>query len=46
MNILHKLSFDDLEAVVGEKVATNIFKAKTGGYSIVEGHGGTYGKLQ
>ena len=26
MNILHKLSFDDLEAVVGEKNARNIIR--------------------
>ncbi len=28
MNILHKLSFDDIEAVVGEKIARNIINAK------------------
>ena len=30
MNILHKLSKDDIEAVVGEKVANSIEKARTG----------------
>ena len=28
MNILHKLSYDDIEAVVGEKIATNIILAR------------------
>ena len=34
MNILHKLSFDDIEAVCGKKVATNITNAKTGNMEI------------
>ena len=39
MNILHKLSEDDIEAVVGEKVAHNIALAKDGKMKIQEGGG-------
>ena len=46
MTILHKLSQDDIEAVVGEKVAENICKAKEGKMNIVEGGGGVYGKVE
>ncbi len=46
MNILHKLSKDDIEAVVGEKVAKNIINAKEGKMSIHSGGGGVYGKVQ
>ena len=46
MTILHKLSKDDIEAVVGEKVAENICKAKEGKMNIVEGGGGVYGKVE
>lgn len=46
MNILHKLSYDDIEAVCGEKVAGNIIKAKTGKLSISAGGGGVYGKVE
>lgn len=45
MNILHKLSFDDLEAVVGEKNARNIINAREGKMKIHEGGGGVYGKV-
>jgi uncharacterized protein (TIGR00375 family) len=45
MNILHKLSHDDLEAVVGEKVAKTIIDAREGKASIQSGGGGIYGKL-
>ena len=37
MNILHKLSFDDLEAVVGDKNARNIVNAREGKIKIQEG---------
>ena len=46
MNILHKLSKDDIEAVVGEKVASSIEKARNGGYQVHSGGGGIYGKLR
>lgn len=46
MNILHKLSFDDLEALVGEKNARNIVLAREGKLSINEGGGGVYGKIE
>ena len=45
MNILHKLSFDDIEAVVGEKNARNIINAREGKMRIQEGGGGVYGKV-
>lgn len=45
MNILHKLSYDNLEAVVGKKVANNIILAREGKMSITEGGGGVYGKI-
>lgn len=45
MNILHKLSFDDLEAVVGEKNARNIINAREGKIKVQEGGGGVYGKI-
>ena len=46
MNILHKLSFDDLEALVGEKNARNIVLAREGKLTINEGGGGVYGKIE
>lgn len=45
MNILHKLSKDDLEAVVGEKVANNIVNAREGKMKVASGGGGVYGKV-
>ena len=45
MNILHKLSEDDIEAVVGEKIAKNIINARSGNVKIQAGGGGVYGKL-
>ena len=45
MNILHKLSFDDLEAVVGKKNARNIINAREGKMHIQAGGGGIYGKI-
>ena len=45
MNILHKLSKDDIEAVVGEKVANNIINARNGNVKIEAGGGGVYGKI-
>ena len=46
MNILHKLSKDDIEMVVGEKVAASIEAARTGNAKIQSGGGGNYGKLK
>ena len=46
MNILHKLSKDDLEAVVGEKISNTIISAREGKMKIVEGGGGVYGKVE
>ncbi len=45
MNILHKLSKDDIEAVVGEKIANNIVNAREGRVNIEAGGGGVYGKV-
>ena len=45
MNILHKLSFDDSEAVIGEKNARNIINAREGKIKVQEGGGGVYGKI-
>lgn len=36
MNILHKLTFDDLEALVGEKIAHNIILAREGKLNVHE----------
>ncbi len=46
MNILHKLSKDDIEAVVGEKVANHIVNAREGKMQIHVGGGGNYGKVK
>ena len=45
MDILHKLSKDDIEAVVGKKVADNIVSAREGKLGIQAGGGGVYGKV-
>ena len=45
MNILHKLSKDDIEAVVGKKVANAIDIARTGQAKVQSGGGGNYGKI-
>ena len=46
MNILHKISKDDLESVVGLKNANNIILAREGKLIVQEGGGGTYGKIE
>ena len=46
MTILHKLSQDDLEAVVGEKVAKEIILAREGKMKLQAGGGGTYGRVE
>lgn len=45
MNILHKLSKDDIEQVVGEKIACSIIAAREGKLGIQAGGGGVYGKV-
>lgn len=45
MTILHKLSEDDIEAVVGSKVAKEIVQAREGKMKIQAGGGGIYGKV-
>ena len=46
MTILHKLGNDDIEAVVGSKIAENIIKARDGEMKISAGGGGNYGKVE
>lgn len=46
MTILHKLGNDDIEGVVGEKIAKNIISARDGKMKIVAGGGGNYGKVE
>ena len=46
MTILHKLSKDDIEAVVGEKIAEKIIEARNGQVKIESGGGGNYGKVK
>ena len=45
MNILHRTTYDDLESVVGAKLATNIVNAREGKVNIQEGGGGVYGRI-
>ena len=45
MNILHKAGRDDIEAVVGEKVASAIVNAREGKAKVHSGGGGVYGKV-
>ena len=45
MNILHKLSKDDIEGVVGSKMADIIVNARDGKVNIQSGGGGVYGKV-
>ena len=42
MTILHKLSNDDIEAAVGDKIARNIINARDGKMAINAGGGGNY----
>jgi len=46
MNILHKLSKDDIEAFGGEKIANAIVNAREGKLKVASGGGGVYGKIQ
>ena len=46
MTILHKVSEDDIEAVVGSKIASTIIRARNGQMEIASGGGGNYGKLK
>ena len=45
MNILHKVGYDDIESVIGEKYAKLIIDAREGKLSVQEGGGGIYGKI-
>ena len=46
MNVLHKVSEDDIEAVVGAKVAKNIVNSINGNIHVHSGGGGVYGKVE
>ena len=45
MNILHKATFDELKAVLPEKLAARIDLARNGQLAITVGGGGVYGKI-
>ena len=45
MDILHKLSQDDIEAVTNAKIAHLIVQARTGELTVQAGGGGVYGKV-
>ena len=45
MNILHVATPDDIEAVVGTKLARNIVNAREGNVNSTAGGGGVYGKI-
>lgn len=45
MNILHVATEDDIEAVVGKKIAKNISVATSGDVRVHSGGGGVYGKI-
>lgn len=46
MNVIHKMSKDDIEGIIGEKVANLIVKAREGNIEIQSGGGGNYGKVK
>lgn len=46
MNILHKITNDDIEALVGSKIAHSIILAREGRLNIHAGGGGVYGKVE
>jgi len=46
MNVLHKVTNDDIETVIGEKNAHNIILARGGNLDIQAGGGGVYGKVE
>lgn len=46
MNILHKLSYDDIEAEFGAKIARNIVAGREGKLKIAAGGGGIYGRIE
>lgn len=45
MNVLHKASCDDIEAVIGRQNAEKIIAARSGKLNINAGGGGIYGKI-
>ena len=45
MDILHKLSKDDIESVTNKKIANTIILAREGKLNIQAGGGGVYGKI-
>ncbi|WP_243290142.1 endonuclease Q family protein [Bacillus sp. FJAT-47783] len=45
MNVMHRVSFEELTKIVPEKIATFIVAAREGGLHIEAGGGGVYGKV-
>ncbi len=45
MNILHKVNYDDIEAVIGERTAKSIILGREGKLQLQAGGGGVYGKV-
>ena len=46
MDILHNTSYDSIAAVVGDKTANMIIKAREGSLQMIHGGGGKYGKVE
>ena len=46
MNIIHNVSKDDLESIVGLKNANSIIMAREGKFTLQQGGGGVYGKVE
>ncbi|MFD2371855.1 endonuclease Q family protein [Brevibacillus sp. GCM10020057] len=45
MNVLHRVGYEELAAVAGEKIASLIEKARTGALAVEAGGAGTYGRI-
>jgi PHP family Zn ribbon phosphoesterase len=45
MNILHRVPAEELASVVGESIARDIVRARSGILSLVTGGGGKYGRV-
>ena len=46
MDILHKASLQEIQQIVGSKIATDIVLARTGKLALISGGGGKYGKVK
>ena len=45
MNIIHNVSYEQLEKIVGKSIAQNIENTRNGNIKIQSGGGGIYGKI-